>query len=179
MLKVDTVARRARALRYLLMLAMLAMLALVMANGWWWWAGASRVDAGWVSIASEWPASNDALAWVPLLAASLASLLLLGGLYGLCRLMRLFEIGEFFSMAATRHLRGFALSLIGAVAVDALAPPLLMFGLRLAGRADVQAISLQLDGADLWTLLVGALFFLVTSLMVEARRLAEDNEQIV
>jgi hypothetical protein len=176
MLGFDTVARRAQALRYLLVLAMLA---LVLANGWLWWAGASRFGAGWVSVYSEWPTGSDAPAWVPLLAASLASLLRLGGLYRLCRLMRLFEIGEFFSVAATLHLRAFALSLIGAVAVDALVPPLLMLGLRLGGSAEVQAISLRLDGADLWSLLIGALFFLITSLMVEARRLAEDNEQIV
>lgn len=176
MLSFDTVARRAQALRYLLVLAMPA---LALANGWLWLAGANRFGAGWVSVYSEWPAGSDAPSWVPLLAASLASLLLLGGLYRLCRLMRLFEVGEFFSAAATRHLRAFALSLIGAVVVDALVPPLLMLGLRLAGRADVQAISLQLDGSDLWTLLIGALFFVITSLMVEARQLAEDNEQIV
>jgi hypothetical protein len=176
MLKFDTVARRAQALRYLLVLTMSA---LVLVNGWLWWAGASRFGAGWVSIYSEWPTGSDALAWVPLLGASLASLLLLGGLYRLCRLMRLFEIGEFFSVAATRHLRAFALSLIGAVVVDALVPPLLMLGLGLAGSANVQAISLQLDGSDLWTLLIGAVFFVITSLMVEARQLAEDNEQIV
>lgn len=176
MLGFDTVARRAQALRYSLVLAMLA---LVLANGWCWWAGAGRFGAGWVFVQSEWPAGGDAPAWVPLLAASLASLLLLGGLYRLCRLMRLFEAGEFFSVAATRHLRAFALSLMGAVVVDALAPPLLMLGLRLAGSAQVQALSLRLDGTDLWTLLIGALLFLITSLMVEARQLAEDNEQIV
>lgn len=171
-----TVIRRARALRHVLVLAMLA---LVLVNVWLWWRGAGRYDAGWISVYSEWPAGSRGLAWVPLLAASLASALLFGGLYRLCRLMRLFEVGEFFSTAATRHLRGFALSLIAAVTVNALAPPLLMLGLRLAGRTDVRAISLQLDASDLWTLLIGALFFLVTSLMVEARRLAEDNEQIV
>ena len=128
-------------------------------------------------------AAPGAIATVPIRTTgeriSLASLLLLGGLYRLCRLMRLFEIGEFFSVAATRHLRAFALSLIGAVVVDALVPPLLMLGLGLAGSANVQAISLQLDGSDLWTLLIGAMFFVITSLMVEARQLAEDNEQIV
>ena len=127
MLKFDTVARRAQALRYLLVLTMSA---LVLVNGWLWWAGASRFGAGWVSIYSEWPTGSDALAWVPLLGASLV-------------------------------------------------PPLLMLGLGLAGSANVQAISLQLDGSDLWTLLIGAMFFVITSLMVEARQLAEDNEQIV
>lgn len=176
MLKLDTVARRARALRYLLVLTMLAM---VVVNGWLWWRGAGSRGAGWISITSDWPTGTEGIAWVPLLVASLASLVLLGGLYRLCRLMRLFERGEFFSVAATRHLRAFALTLIGAVVVDVLVPPLLMLGLRLAGSANVQAVSLRLDGADLWTLLVGALFFLVTSLMAEARQLAEDNEQIV
>ena len=172
----DTVVRRARVLRYVLVLAMLAVVAI---NAWLWWHGEGNYGAGWVSIYSEWPADSHGHAWLPLLAASLASVLLLVGLYRLCRLMRLFEAGEFFSVATTCHLRGFALSLIGAVAVNTLVPPLLMLGLRLAGRADVQAISLQLDASDLWTLLVGALFFLVTSLMVEARRLAEDSAQII
>jgi len=172
----DTVVRRARVLRYVLVLAMLAV---VVANAWLWWRGAGSYGAGWISIYSEWPADTQGHAWVQLLTASLASALLLGGLYRLCRLMRLFEAGEFFSVATARHLRGFALSLIGVVAVNTLVPPLLMLGLRLAGRADVQAISLQLDASDLWTLLIGALFFLVTSLMVEARRLAEDAAQII
>ena len=172
----DAVVRRARVLRYVLVLAMLAV---VMANAWLWWRGAGSYGTGWISIYSEWPADSHGHAWVPLLAASLASAFLLGGLYRLCRLMLLFEAGEFFSVATTSHLRGFALSLIGAVTVNLLVPPLLMLGLRLAGRADVQAISLQLDASDLWTLLVGGMFFLVTSLMVEARRLAEDSAQII
>lgn len=172
----DTVVRRARVLRYVLVLAMLAV---VVVNAWLWWRGPGSYGTGWVSVYSEWPADSHGHAWVPLLAASLASALLLIGLYRLCRLMRLFEAGEFFSVATTRHLRGFALSLIGAVTVNLLVPPLLMLGLRLAGSTDVQAISLQLDASDLWTLLVGALFFLVTSLMVEARRLAEDSAQII
>ncbi|WP_250622993.1 DUF2975 domain-containing protein [Pinirhizobacter soli] len=172
----DIVVRRARVLRYVLVLAMLAV---VVANAWLWWRGAGSYGTGWVSIYSEWPTDLHGHAWVQLLAASLASALLLGGLYRLCRLMRLFEAGEFFSMASTRHLRGFALSLIGAVTVNTLVPPLLMLGLRLAGKTDVQAISLQMDSSDLWTLLVGALFFLITSLMVEARRLADDSAQII
>lgn len=169
-------SRHARALRRVLVLAMLAVATV---NAWLWWSGAGTYDAGWVSVCSQWPADLRGPAWVQLLAASLASLLLLVGLYRLCRLMRLFEIGEFFSVAATCHLRGFALSLISAVAVNAFIPPLLMLGLRLLGRADVHAITMQLDASDVWTLLVGALFFLVTSLMVEARRLSEDNEQII
>jgi hypothetical protein len=172
----DTVVRRARLLRYLLGLAMPAV---VLGNAWLWWRGAGNYGTGWVSIYSEWPTDSHGHTWVPLLAASLASVLLLGGLYRLCRLMRLFEAGEFFSLATTRHLRGFALSLIGTVTVNLLVPPLLMLGLRLAGRTDVREISLQLDASDLWTLLIGALFFLVTSLMVEARRLAEDSAQII
>jgi hypothetical protein len=172
----DTVVRRARVLRYVLVLAMLAV---VVVNAWLWWRGPGSYGRGWISIYSEWPADSHRHEWVPLLAASLASALLLVGLYRLCRLMRLFEAGEFFSMTTTRHLRGFALSLIGVVTVNALVPPLLMLGLRLAGSTDVQAISLQLDASDLWTLLTGALFFLVTSLMVEARRLAEDSAQII
>lgn len=172
----ETVVRRARVLRHVLMLAMLAVVAV---NAWLWWHGAGRYDAGWMSIYGEWPADFGGEAWVPLLTASLASAWLLGGLYRLGRLMRLFEAGEFFSMAATRHLRGFALSLIGTVAVNALVPPLLMLGLHLAGRTKMRAISLQLDASDLWALLISALFFLVTSLMVEARRLADDNEQII
>lgn len=172
----DTVIRRARVMRYVLVLAMLAV---VVVNAWLWWRGAGSYGTGWISIYSEWPADSHGHAWVQLLAASLASTFLLGGLYRLSRLMRLFEAGEFFSVATTCHLRGFALSLIGAVTVNLLVPPLLMLGLRLAGRSDVREISLQLDASDLWTLLVGALFFLVTSLMVEARRLAEDSAQII
>lgn len=172
----DKVFRNARWLRYVLMLAMLMV---VTANAWLWWQGEGRYGAGWIAIYSEWPADLRGHAWVPLLAASLASVLLLIGLYRLCRLMRLFEAGEFFSVAAVRHLRAFALTLVGAVATNVLLPPLLLLGVHLANRLDAQVISLQLDAGDLWMLLVGALFFLITSIMAEAHLLAEDNRQII
>lgn len=171
-----TVGRRARTLRYLLVLAMLN---LFMANAWLWWHGAGSYGTGWVSIRSEWPVAYPGPAWAPLVAASLASAVLLVGMYRLCRVMRSFEAGDFFSVAATRHLRAFALSLIGAVTVSALVPPLFSLERRLAGAADVQAISLQMDASDVGMLLAGSLFFLVTSLMVEGRRLADDNERII
>ena len=172
----DKIFRSARWLRYTLVLAMLMVVA---ANMWLWWRGEGRHGTGWIAIYSEWPADLRDHAWVPLLAATFASVLLLIGLYRLCRLMRLFEAGEFFSVAAIRHLRAFALTLIGAVATNVSMPPLLLLGLHLSSRLDAPAVSLQLDAADLWTVLVGALFFLITSIMAEAHRLAEDNRQIV
>lgn len=174
-MKLASMSRAARWLRHALTLAVLL---LVAANIWLWWHGSGQSGERWLSVAVESSSALQAYPLVSMVTVSLASLVLLGGLCRLWRLMRLFEANEFFSVAAAGHLRGFALALMLAVLVDVVAPPLLLLLARLAG-AGVTALVAQLDAGDLMALLVGVLLWQVTSIMAEARRLAEDNAQIV
>ena len=173
----DSVIRPARWLRRGLLLAMLL---LVVVNAWVWLQGKGSAGTGWIAVTSTWPARYDVHAWTAMVAMSLASLALLWGFWRLRRMMGLFMAGDFFSIGATRCLRDFARALVLAVLVDVLvAPLLLLLAVWLTGAPDGTQLTLGLDATDLAALLVATLLWMVTAIMAEARRLAEDNAQII
>ncbi|RPE79975.1 DUF2975 domain-containing protein [Vulcaniibacterium tengchongense] len=173
---VNGARRRARTVRRLLACGIAG---LALANAWLWWQGGAGGQYGGFGVEVDMPAYLQPHPRVALASASVLSAVLLYGLLRLSRLMRLFERGEFFSAAATRHLRAFAWALALLVPVDVLLPPALLGLLAAAGWAEVREVRLQLEAAHFWALLGALLFLLVASLMAEARRLAEDNAQIV
>lgn len=109
----------------------------------------------------------------------LVSLIYLGGLYALVRLMRLFEQGEFFSARAVRHLRSFALSLLLASIASVVLPPLILLVARALGLDNVTSIGIGVESSDIWQGLISAVFFVVATILGEATQLAEDNQWIV
>ena len=173
----DRLMRAARSLRLLLMLAMLVM---AMVNVWVWVYGKSSHGEDWVGLVATWPQPFDAHPWTAMTALSLVSLALLWGFWRLWQLMGLFMAGEFFSLRAARKLRAFALSLVLAVLAGLLAAPLLLVIAWQQGAVpDTARLTLSLDATDLLALLVAVLLWMVTAIMAEARRLAEDNAQII
>lgn len=173
----DSLTRVARSLRWLLLLAMLVMAAV---NAWVWIYGKGSHGHDWINMVATWSQPFDAHPWTAMTALSLVSLALLWGFWRLWQLMGLFIVGEFFSVRAARKLRAFALSLVLAVLAGLLAAPLLLVIARQwEAVPDTARLTLSLDATDLLALLVAVLLWMVTAIMAEARRLAEDNAQIV
>jgi hypothetical protein len=114
------------------------------------------------------------------LAITLPSTLLTAyGLYRLARMFGRFEAGDVFSIESVGHLRAFGLATLASGAVALLEAPLL--GALLAPAVDTPGHTLQfvIRSSDLWTMLIGALMFVIGEIMVEARRIAAENAEIV
>jgi hypothetical protein len=92
----------------------------------------------------------------------------------LARMLASFERGEFFELAAVRHLRAFAGLLLLAKGLS-----LLAVHVRVAMYVHVAApgsrVQFSATGDDLAMLLLCALIFLIAHLMEEGQRLAEEN----
>jgi hypothetical protein len=94
------------------------------------------------------------------------------GFWRLAQLLRDIEQGRLFARATIGHLRSFAGATLLATVFSILAVPLRT--LALDGR-----FSIGVSSDELLLMLVCGLFFLVTHLLHEGRRLAEENEGFV
>lgn len=172
----DRVRRRARWLRYAILAVMLAA---VLVNALLAWRNLLHHQAlggwPWLDISAQ-PAGHPRLAVLMCLSLSM---IYLYGLYRLLLLMRLFEQGEFFSIGATGHLRVFAGTLLVGTIVGCVLPAVALAVMHMAGLNHDTSVSLQLDGSDVWMILVSTLFFVIAWILSEARQLAEDNQLIV
>jgi hypothetical protein len=115
-------------------------------------------------------AASIALPYLALLAYAIARLL---------GLLRAFERGEFFTIAAVRHLRAFAGALLLA---RVLAIPTIYVRsyvvARLLGDGEPRGVWSFLPD-DIAVVLVCAVFWLVARMMEEGRRLADENREFV
>ena len=94
-------------------------------------------------------------------------------------LLRLLERGELFSSGVTRRLRAFALFALLAVTVGGLVAPLISH-MTSACQPGVPCLRrFPIDTRSVWTLITSFVFFLVARLLDEARRIDEDNRQII
>jgi Protein of unknown function (DUF2975). len=93
--------------------------------------------------------------------------------------LRQFEQGDFFSARAIGHLKAFALLMLVAAVADCFLPPVILLAAHLAGVQEVRSLAFEIDGTDIWVGLVSAIFLTITTVMGEARKLAEDNDLIV
>lgn len=168
---------RARWLRY----AVLALIALIVVGNVVWATGGlgTRANGDHVWVTASMSSSLDKLPGLLAIDVVTVSLIVLAGLYQLVRLMRQFEQGDFFSVRAMGHLKAFALLLLVAAIADCFLPPLILLIAHFVGMQGVRSLDFGIDGTDIWVALVSALFLTITTVMGEARRLAEDNELIV
>lgn len=114
----------------------------------------------------------------PVPAAALAALtgaLLVIALFHLTRMLRAVEAGIAFPAPP---LRRFAAFLFLAVLAAIFGPPLIQFGLGLAGQAP-REIQLAIGGGEALMLFVTGLFFFVARLLDAAQAVADDMDQIV
>lgn len=110
----------------------------------------------------------------------LPALLALG--YGLWQLERLLlgcRDGAMFALATIGHLRAFAGATLVATLLSIVAVPLRTLAYRAGfGMSDAR-FALGVSSEELMLMLVCALFYLVTHMMHEGRRLSEENEGFV
>ena len=102
--------------------------------------------------------------------------------YGLLALRRLFTAyrdGAIFAVGNALELRTFAFSVVGSVLVNIVTGPVLSVIVSWHNPPGTRELAITLRSDDLAALFVGCLFLVVAWIMAEARRLAEDNAQIV
>ncbi|MYM90417.1 DUF2975 domain-containing protein [Rugamonas sp. FT82W] len=117
-----------------------------------------------------------------LLGAALAlptTLVLVYGLWRLDRLLLNFHRRELFSAQSIGHLRAFAGATLLSTALSIAEPPVRTLALRLAGDGGGQHFAVGVNSEQLMLILVCGMFYLITRLMQEGRRLREENEGFV
>lgn len=114
-----------------------------------------------------------------LIAAALTGLPLSIALWRLMRMLREIERGRIFTAATIRELRGFALFVMLSALASIVVLPAFNIAAALAAGADQTKITLTLDTADFFSVLISVLLFFVARLFGEAQRIADENEQIV
>ena len=110
----------------------------------------------------------------------LPSLLVLSfGLWRLDRMLINFQKKIMFAVDTIAHLRAFAGATMLAIVLDILVLPIrsILFNLMLEGK--IGRMSMGLSSEQLLLLLVCGLFYLITNMMHESRRLAEENEEFI
>lgn len=120
-----------------------------------------------------------AMRWVGILIA-LPALLVLG--YALFRLDRMLDAcakGRMFALATVAHMKTFVGCVLASLALTIVEPALRNLAWRSGFDSAPQPFNLAVSGEELTLLLVCALFFVVASMMHEARRIAEENEGFV
>lgn len=120
-----------------------------------------------------------AMRWTGILIA-LPAVLALG--YALLRLDRMLEAcvqGQMFALATVGHMKAFTGGILASLALTIAEPILRTSVWRYGLGSSAQPFKVGVSSEELTLLLICALFFVVASLMHEARRLAEDNEGFV
>lgn len=137
-----------------------------------------QISAKGISVAQIGALSAPARA--ACIALGLPALLVL--CYGLLRLARLLASvrrGALFERATIGHLRAFAGATLLSTVLAIAEPPLRSVMLRVAFDAPATHWAIGFSSEELMLVLVCTLFFLVTSMLHEGRRLAEDNAGFV
>ena len=119
------------------------------------------------------------LRWTGIVCA-LPALLLLG--YALLRLDRMLQAcagGRMFALRTVGHMKAFAACLLGTLVLTVIEPALRALVWRLGFGGPPRAVNVGVSSEELTLVLICALFFVVASMMHEARRIAEDNAGFV
>lgn len=113
---------------------------------------------------------------------ALPGLILLGIAWAaLVKLLRAYERGDFFSPDALRYNRRFAAGLLAGLLYALLEPSLQMMLFQYWQAQGLAALHLVLDisSGDIWSLLLCALFFLVSELQQAGARLQQENQEFI
>ena len=103
-------------------------------------------------------------------------------LYGVARLRRLFMLygqGQVFTAETARCIRGFALAIMLHAAVSPIIGGLLSIVLTMNNPPGERALTISLSSHELALLFLGGCLLVISWVMVESSRLADDNAQIV
>jgi hypothetical protein len=117
--------------------------------------------------------------WAGVLCA-LPALLALG--YAVVRLDRMLKAcasGQMFALRTVGHMKAFAASLLASLTLTVIEPAVRGFVWRHGLDGPAREINVGVSSEELTLVLICALFFVVASMMHQARRIAEDNEGFV
>lgn len=106
-------------------------------------------------------------------------LLLVYGLYRLEQTLRLFQRGAIFARRTIASLRAFAGATFLSVVFSNFEQPLRAWVLNLASGKQVHRISFDITSNEILLILVCGLFYLIVWIMLEGRRLAQENEGFI
>jgi hypothetical protein len=107
-----------------------------------------------------------------------ATLVLVAGLWRLDRLLLNFHRRDLFSAQSIGHLRAFAGATLLSTLLSIAELPVRTLALRLAGESN-RHFAVGVNSEQLVLILVCGMFYLITRLMQEGRRLREENEGFV
>lgn len=174
--------RLAQRLHVFVSLGALAGLVAILSSPWWMSAEWLRALASfqWRVAAPHLPATlpPDSL-WGTRLAV------LLPGLFGLMAMHRLRQLlahymrGTLFDLQAAQLLRSTGLWLTGMGAMQVLSPTLGLLALTLHNPPGHRLLSVGMSFENYTVLLLGTLIVLLASVMVEATRIAQENQEFV
>lgn len=107
------------------------------------------------------------------------SLLMIFALVQLILLLKELESHAFFSLGVTRRLKTFALLTLLAIFTGALLGPALSLLFTECQPGAYCSRRFPIDMRALWSMVISLVFYLVARLLDEARRIDEDNRQII
>jgi hypothetical protein len=111
---------------------------------------------------------------------ALPALLLLGyALLRLDRMLRACARGQLFALRTVGHMKAFAACLLGTLVLTVIEPALRAVVWRLCFGGPPRPVNMGVSSEELTLVLICTLFFVIASMMHEARRIAEDNEGFV
>jgi hypothetical protein len=84
-----------------------------------------------------------------------------------------------FALRTVGHMKAFAAALLAALTLTVIEPALRALVWRHGVGSGAQAVQVGVSSEELMLVLICALFFVVASMMHEARRIAEDNEGFI
>ncbi|MCG8509412.1 MAG: DUF2975 domain-containing protein [Rhodospirillales bacterium] len=154
----------------------------VMWATWDWWQSVGAAATG-IRLWGGEIKTPDPLPGYSLILGYLASMLP-GGLavFAMWQLRSLFALycrGQIFSIENSRHLRRFALAVLGMTLVGPLSETLTILAVTFGNPPGQRLLSISISSSQLVTLLVGAVFLVIAWVMEEGRELAEDQATIV
>jgi len=106
------------------------------------------------------------------------TLVLFYGLWRLDRLLLNFRRQDLFTAQSIGHLRAFAGATLLSTLLSIVELPVRTLALRMTGNSD-QHFAIGVNSEQLMLILVCGMFYLITRLMQEGRRLREENEGFV
>ncbi len=123
------------------------------------------------------------LTWVHLVSGFAVSLVLAGViLYGMYRLRRLFELyseGHVFTAENASCIRGFALSVTLYAILSPVAGMLLSIILTISNPPGERVVMVTLDQMEFTLIFLGTVLLVISWVMKESTRLADENAQII
>jgi hypothetical protein len=87
--------------------------------------------------------------------------------------------GQMFALPTVGHMKAFAASLLAALTLTVIEPALRALVWRHGVGSPAQAVKVGVSSEELMLVLICTLFYVVASMMHEARRIAEDNEGFI